>query len=67
MELAELLAQKAERIVALVKTKRVNPQKGNGFAQSQAGGKDVFVYISAMEKAGHARPRRKISKFSDDG
>jgi CspA family cold shock protein len=29
-----------------------NPTKGYGFLQPQAGGKDVFVHISAVERAG---------------
>ena len=29
-----------------------NPTKGYSFIQPQAGGKDVFVHISAVERAG---------------
>ena len=30
----------------------VDPIKGNGLIQPQGGGKDVFVHISAVERAG---------------
>ena len=29
-----------------------NPSKGYGFIQSSGGGKDVFLHISAVERAG---------------
>ena len=35
-----------------------NPTKGYGFIQPQAGGKDVFVHISAVERAGLEHPQR---------
>jgi len=31
-----------------------NEQKGYGFIQAEGGGKDVFVHISAVERAGLA-------------
>ena len=42
-----------------------NGQKGYGFIQPDGGGKDVFVHISALEKAG-LRDLREGDKVSFD-
>jgi CspA family cold shock protein len=46
------IAKWRQRAMATGVVKWFNPTKGYGFIQPQGGGKDVFVHISAVERAG---------------
>jgi cold shock protein len=46
------LSTRQERRVATGKVKWFSAQKGYGFIQPDEGGQDVFVHISAVERAG---------------
>ena len=52
-----------ENMMATGTVKWFNGQKGYGFIQPDDGGKDVFVHISAVERAGlsHLNEGQKVS------
>jgi CspA family cold shock protein len=47
-----LIVQKESAVVAIGTVKWFNATKGYGFIEPESGGKDVFVHISAVERAG---------------